>query len=109
ASGCGVGAVTPGRAFGPPAPSHNSQVTQLAFTSDGRLLSSGDDSTIRAWDPNTGKELSRLQAGAAVWQFAASPDGSLMASSSFDPGTVHVWDTKSNKEVFKLTWSLSRT
>lgn len=106
---CWVWDVKSGKAFGPTVPSHNSQVTQLAFTSDGRLLSSSDDSTIRAWDPNTGKELSRLQAGAAVWQFAASPDGSLMASSSFDPGTVHVWDSKSNKEVFKLTWSLSRT
>lgn len=106
---CWVWDVKSGKAFGPTIPSHDSMVTQLAFTSDGRLLSSGDDHTIRAWDPNTGKELNRLQAGAAVWQFAVSPDGSLMAGSTFDPGTVRVWDSKSNKEVFKLTWSLGRT
>lgn len=105
---CWVWDVKTGKAFGPTVPSHNSSVTQMAFTSDGRLLSSGDDSTIRAWDPNSGKELACLQSDGRVWQFAASPDGSLMAG-SFEPGNVHVWDAKSNKELFKLTWSLSRT
>src|SRR5262249_17915497 len=57
ASRCWVWDVKPGRALGPTVSSHNGQVTQLAFTSDGRLLSSSDDSTIRAWDPNSGKEL----------------------------------------------------
>ena len=100
--------VKTGKPFGPTVDCHPVLVNGLAFTSDGRLLSAGDDRTIRAWDPATGKERARVPTSDRVWQFAASGDGSLLAG-SVEPGNVRVWDAKTGTEVFKLQWTLSRT
>ena len=40
---------------------HGSRVGPMAFSPDGKTLATGgDDGTVRFWDPQTGKELARL-------------------------------------------------
>src|SRR5437762_2745228 len=61
---------------------HESQVSCVAFSPDGKLLASGGfDNLIRFWDPATGKEVRRLEGD--ISDFAAiafSPDGKTLAS-----------------------------
>ncbi len=65
---------------------HLSKVRRVLFTPDGkRLISVGEDKTIRVWDLNNGEQLQRLLppagAGNAGKMFAAalSPDGQTLA------------------------------
>jgi WD40 repeat protein len=39
---------------------HRGPVLAGAFLRDGRVVTAGQDQTLRCWDPNTGKELDRL-------------------------------------------------
>jgi WD40 repeat protein len=67
----------------------------VAFSGDGRLLTSGSmDATVRLWDVATGLESATLQ-GHLRWvlSVAFSPDGRLLASGSRD-GTIRLWDVR---------------
>lgn len=100
--------VATGRAMGPDVPGHAASINALTFLSDGRLVTAGDDATVRAWDPKTGKELVRLRVPGDTpsWHLAASPDGSLLATAV--AGVVRVWDAKTGAEVYQLTGSDSK-
>ena len=65
---------------------HTAAVNAVTFLSDGRLVSSGDDFTIRLWPGGTvlGTHQGKVVA------LAASPDQSLIATASWD-GTVGLW------------------
>ncbi len=69
-------------------------IHQLVFSPDSRrLLSAGDDRTVRIWDPVFGQEILVLRSHAgAVWDVAISPDGTRVASASGD-STVKLWET----------------
>jgi hypothetical protein len=72
------------------------QVSALAFSADGRLLTAGcGDQTIRLWDLETDRELPPLVGHqAAVAALAFTPDGKRLVS--FDASGL------------KLAWSVSR-
>jgi eukaryotic-like serine/threonine-protein kinase len=70
----------------------------VAFSPDGKLLVSGagwSESEIRAWDVDTGAELSRFEGNHRfVGQLVFWPDGRTLVSAGGDH-TVRVWDVAS--------------
>jgi WD40 repeat protein len=80
---------------------HGGPITSLAWSSDSkRLLTSGSDSLVRLWDPNTGKELRRFTGNTDnIDGVALSPDDKLVASAGED-GTVRAWEVDSGKVRF---------
>jgi WD40 repeat protein len=93
---------------------HTEPIHSLARSADGKIAVSGSrDTTARAWDYATGKELSVFKGHTTtVLRVAVSPDGKLAASSeNFIPKAkdgkigdpaVRVWETKTGKFVSKF-------
>jgi WD40 repeat protein len=82
---------------------HGGRVTSITFSVDNRLLvTTGDDSAVRVWDPATGK-LKRMlgQGGKPTWCAGFRPDGKTVASSLGD-GLIRLWDVASGWEVAVL-------
>ncbi len=71
---------------------HTGRVLGLAFLSDGRLVSGGDDGALRVWDMETGRSV-EIREGAspdAITSLSVASDGDRIAASSAD-GVVRVW------------------
>jgi WD40 repeat protein len=68
------------------------------FLGDGKQVAAGAGKEIRLFDAATGQAgMTLLGHGDAVYKLAASSDGKLLASTSFDR-TVRVWDALTGKE-----------
>jgi WD40 repeat protein len=83
---------------------HEWPVHALAFSPDGKFLSSGSwDQTVRLWDLSSGKEALRLVGGQYyIQQLAFSPDGKLLAAVSAEDDMLHsfrLWETATGKEL----------
>jgi len=82
---------------------HSDSVISMAISSDGkRIVSGGDDKTIRIWDSASGDELITLR-GHDDWicSVAFSPDGKRIISGSGDH-TIKVWDSATGAELMTL-------
>lgn len=101
------------------------KIVSLAFSPDGKILATGNwDNSITLWEIKTDKVLQVLGRKQWLWGLittglghqnsvnavAFSPDGSTLASASFD-NTVKLWDVKSGAEIRTLNehenWVLS--
>src|SRR6266702_3873816 len=71
---------------------HTSQVSCVAFSSDGQTMASGSsDATIKLWNLASGQELRTLAEHTdVVWSVAFRPDGQILASGSND-NTIKIW------------------
>jgi WD40 repeat protein len=75
---------------------HEGRVTGLGFARDGRLVSCGDDGTVRVWSRHAGATTPPLaprkvlSAEAPLFALALSPDGTRVAAAGSEGG-VHVW------------------
>ena len=100
--------VKTGKALGSDVPAHTAALHSLAFASDGRLVTSGQDATVRTWDSATGRERLRFNVDHPMgMDMTLSPDGDLVAGSP-EPNAVRVWEAKTGREVFKLAWGTGR-
>ena len=78
---------------------HKNLAYQVAFTEDGRLISCGNEPTIRLWDAETGESKGQFQGHTdTVEAIELSPDGQFLASASMDH-TVRLWDLRRNREA----------
>lgn len=73
---------------------HAGLVTALAYTSDGsKLLTSGDDGTVRVWEVETGKELQVCETDVSIRDLTISPDGRFVYTANAN-ATAYVIDLK---------------
>jgi RNA polymerase sigma factor (sigma-70 family) len=74
-------------------------VNSVAFSPDGKLVASGEKSSLKVWDPVHGKCLHTLSGHTArVLGVAFLPDGKTLASVSGDH-TLKFWDVNTGKEI----------
>ena len=66
---------------------HDAAVIAIVFGPDGQLYTGGDDFAVRSWG-ETSRELGRHKGKVA--SIAVSPDGSIIASGSWD-GSIRLW------------------
>src|SRR6185295_14367804 len=81
---------------------HNADVTQLAFSPDGKLLaSSGADFVIRIWDLASGKEVTTLSGlKLAPGALAFSRDGKFIAAGLY--GKIQLWGIADGARVASM-------
>ncbi len=74
---------------------HSTQIDDLAYSSDGRLLATGaDDGSAIVWDTRTGRMLERFETPSpSTYGVRLSPDGSVLYTVGVDR-QVQAWDVQ---------------
>jgi WD40 repeat protein len=70
---------------------HEGHINAIAYARDGRIASAGADSTVRVWNPRTGRAVVLRGHTDEVTGVAFTPDGRFVVSTSAD-GTARLWN-----------------
>ena len=83
---------------------HTDWVWAVAFSTDGRLLATGDNSgQVTVWDLQTQRSITRIPADSnAVYAVQFSPDAQILAGAGYE-GKVKLWKTPNWKPHGTLT------
>lgn len=72
----------------------SSDITSLAFSSDGKILAAGRVGGIDIWDLKTNQLLHDIKIDSGAQMIALSPDGQEIISGSREDNRVNVWNIK---------------
>jgi cytochrome c len=78
---------------------HQAAVNAVLFAPDGRIYSAGDDFTLRVWASDGTADAVRDGHKGKVVSLAVSPDGTMVASASWD-GSIGLWPVDGSAPVF---------
>src|SRR5262249_12314773 len=84
---------------------HGDLIRCVAVSRDGRVASAGTGTSVKVWDPATGKVgVEFNDHGVTVLCLAWDPDGERIASSGWDGQrhTVWVWDARTGEKEFQI-------
>jgi len=87
--------------IGPAYEGHASDPTHIVASGKGWIVTASDDNTVRLWDTASTRQKRKFTVDAWVRDIDLSPDGKLLAASSFDD-LVHVWNPHSGREIYRL-------
>jgi WD40 repeat protein len=89
---------------------HKGHINSVRFSNDGkRVITAGDDSTFRIWDPRSGAQLARyVEHEERVLDANISPDGERLATVAWDGVNQiqygpRLWDARTGLELIDLT------
>ena len=83
-------------------PPRQSGMYNIAFLSDGRYATAGQDGTARVWDPLTGQQMLLLAGpNSTVISVDGSPDGKRIITGAYD-GNLRIWDATPGKELMTI-------
>lgn len=78
-------------------PGHTAVIRDAVFTADGtKVITTGQDDTLRTWDAATGRELARVALPAPT-RVCLSPDGKKLYAADAKTGAVRVVDPATGK------------
>lgn len=87
---------------------HSNSINAVVSSPDGKMIASGsDDTTIKLWNFETGKEIGSLGENSSNWfagvkSIAISPNGKILASGSEDKN-IKVWELITGKEIYTIS------
>jgi hypothetical protein len=83
---------------------HQRSTSAVTLSPDGRMLASGGlPEGVKLWDIPSGQLIATLEGGSfSINGLAFSPDGSILAVSSYLPTTLTLWDVNSRRKIAAL-------
>ncbi len=87
-----------------PAEAHRSTVNGLAIAADGKVVTAGNDNTIRVWDLRSGRQLREIPSGWLIGTrtLALSADGRQIASADYNSGKVLVHERDTGRVLHTI-------
>ena len=81
-------------------------ITALTSVDSSKFLSSGDDGTVRAWSPSTGKELFRMDGFECLSSLCLQEDMYLITDGMQEFVCVHDFDVEASEvqDGYELEW-----
>lgn len=78
---------------------HTGRVECLALTTDGKVVSGGNDNTIRVWDLRMGQHLMKIATAHTIGPstLALSADGQIVATANYQRGTVAIHELRTGR------------
>ncbi len=80
---------------------HDAAVNAVAYLGDGRVVSGGDDFSLRYWNTQTGETRLLGRHQAKILQIAKTRDGDRVATASWDR-TARVWSIDGNSDPVEM-------